>query len=216
MIFNQQDSRQTHCSIPLIAIVLIATTFSATAEISSRPQPVVDDQSFRLNIITKTNDCGLTLEKHWPDGEPVFLLGVTDAFSLDINAVQKRHKVADWHATWKWTTSKSCGHGGRDTCKTPHENNVQWEEYVVLGENLKIEIAEPDGRKYKVDSNKLHRGVATNKGSLSINAALGEVIKPNLSPPHPSAKLTKPLCAEVQSPSYLAAQVTVKVIRRHP
>ena len=99
MISSLKCLRQTHGRTSLAAILLLAMTVPAKAEITSKAQTVVDNQSFRLNITTEADNCGLMLKEHWPDGEPVFALGATDAFSIDTKIIQNKHKIADWYAT---------------------------------------------------------------------------------------------------------------------
>jgi hypothetical protein len=206
----------SHLNLLLGGLCLLSVNAQALESIVSKPQIIVDNKTYRLHITTKAANCGLEAEEHWPDGQPSFTLGTTDSFSIETKLVKVEQIIADWNGTWKWPTSKSCGKGGKDTCITPHERKVQREESLVIGENLKIEITEPNRKKIKVSTNHNHKGVTKVKGVLYVSAAPGNIIKPVLSKPHHKAVMNPTLCAEVRVPSYLAAKIIVTIIRRHP
>lgn len=195
-----------------------AAPMPALAQQPQDPQMVLE-RTYSLHLVTDMNPdrCTVVGRTVWrPETPPTVRLQVGDTVTVTPVVHRPSADVVRWSGTWNWETTRRCGFLGWSTCRDSHEHKREGNSSFALSNTLTVNVLF-DHEQLPVTSGRQIRPIErvfVQSATLAVDAAFAAFRAPDNPPPHPSARLTRPLCAEIAIRDVQVLDLSVRILRR--
>lgn len=194
--------------------IVVCSLKIEASNLEAKPSMLVDKKKFNLYLDASVSGCTPKVKIHWEPQQPNYVLGVTDAFKVDVKVVRSREKLFQWEELWRWENTRNCGKN--DTCIDTINHPIKTPASFMLGQNIIITISS-EKNNFNVLRNEVFEGVLTEfSDKLIVRVAPPVFDAPKNSKPHPRARVAVAPCAKVIRARSHVVNLTVSIVRRHP